>query len=398
VRGIVVPEPAEDFTADPVELFFDLGYVLAFSQLVGHLVHHPHWPGVGEAALLFWLLWLPWQQFTWSANAVSGNGRLVRLLFLIGTAASIPMAASVSTAFEDGGPVFAISLAVIQVLALGTMGLAADQTDGVRRTIRRWGSIIGVAVLVLVAGSFLDDGARVGAWVVSTAIIVIGMADAGRGEWIIRTGHFAERHGLILIIALGEVIVAIGAPVVASLEEGAGLPSATVVALVGAGVFAGTLWWAYFDRPGPALEHQGAGIDADANRRGRFARDVYTASHAPLIAGIILAAAGLEEIALHPADPVPTPFLVMLGGGLALGVVGIAAAVWRAFRVIARERVVAAVAIAALLALLHDVDGAWLLVAVDAVLIGALVVEHRRVEQPSRPAPGPGSPEVAAAG
>ncbi len=85
MRGIVVPERSEDFTTDPVELFFDLGYVLAFSQLVGHLVHHPDWAGVGEVALLFWLLWLPWQQFTWAANAVSGSQlskeRLLRLAY-----------------------------------------------------------------------------------------------------------------------------------------------------------------------------------------------------------------------------------------------------------------------------------------------------------------------------
>ena len=383
MRGIVVPDRNEDFTADPVELFFDLGYVLAFSQLVGHLVHHPTWVGVGEAALLFWLLWLPWQQFTWSANAVSGNGRLVRLLFLVGAATSIPMAASVSTAFDDGGPVFAISLAVIQLLAVATLSLAIalDQGGGVRSAILRWSTLSLAAMAVLIVGAFLDDGARVVAWLLATVVIVVAMIDAGRGEWIIRTGHFAERHGLIVIIALGEVIVAIGSPVVATLEAGEGLAASTVVALVGVGVFAGALWWAYFDRPGPALEHRGERIDG-GHQRGRYARDVYTISHAPLVAGIILAAAGLEEIALHPDDPVPTAFRAMLGGGLALGVVGVSAAVWRAFRVAARERLVAELALAALLVAARDVDGAWVVVLVDLVLVAALLVEHARIEGP----------------
>lgn len=392
MRGIVVPERAEDFTADPVELFFDLGYVLAFSQLVGHLVHHPDWSGVGEVALLFWLLWLPWQQFTWSANAVSGNGRFVRLLFLLGAATSIPMAASVSTAFDDGGPVFAVSLAVIQLLALGTMGLVADQGEVLRRTIARWGAITTIAIVVLVLGAFLDDGARIGAWILSTAVIMVAMVDAGRGEWIIRTGHFAERHGLIFIIALGEIIVAIGLPVAGALEEGAGLPASTVVALAGAGVFAGTVWWSYFDRPGPALEHRAEDVEDVGNSRGRYARDVYTAAHAPLVAGIILAAAGLEEIALHPDEPVPTAFLVMIGGGLALGAAGVALAVARAFGIVARERIGAALAIAALLVLLRDVDGAFLLVVVDVVLIVSLVVEHLRVEHPYRGERRPAGP------
>jgi len=398
VRGIVVPERSEDFTTDPVELFFDLGYVLAFSQLVGHLVHHPDWAGVGEVALLFWLLWLPWQQFTWSANAVSGNGRLVRVLFLLGAATSIPMAASVSTAFDDGGPVFAVSLAVIQLLALGTMGLVADQGDVLRRTIIRWSAITTIAIVVLVVGAFLDGGARVAAWLLSTVVIMVAMADAGRGEWIIRTGHFAERHGLIFIIALGEIIVAIGAPVVETLEEGAGLPASTVLALGGAGVFAGTVWWSYFDRPGPALEHRAEGVEDAGNNRGRYARDVYTAAHAPVVAGIILAAAGLEEIALHPDEPVPSAFLAMLGGGLALGAAGVAAAVARAFGIVARERIGAALGIAALLALLRDVDGALLLVVVDAVLILGLVLEHLRVERPHRAERRPAAPVPEGAG
>jgi len=398
VRGIVVPERSEDFTTDPVELFFDLGYVLAFSQLVGHLVHHPDWAGVGEVALLFWLLWLPWQQFTWSANAVSGNGRLVRVLFLLGAATSIPMAASVSTAFDDGGPVFAVSLAVIQLLALGTMGLVADQGDVLRRTIIRWSAITTIAIVVLVVGAFLDGGARVAAWLLSTVVIMVAMADAGRGEWIIRTGHFAERHGLIFIIALGEIIVAIGAPVVETLEEGAGLPASTVLALGGAGVFAGTVWWSYFDRPGPALEHRAEGVEDAGNNRGRYARDVYTAAHAPVVAGIILAAAGLEEIALHPDEPVPSAFLAMLGGGLALGAAGVAAAVARAFGIVALERIGAALGIAALLALLRDVDGALLLVVVDAVLILGLVLEHLRVERPHRAERRPAAPVPEGAG
>ncbi len=398
MRGIVVPERSEDFTTDPVELFFDLGYVLAFSQLVGHLVHHPDWAGVGEVALLFWLLWLPWQQFTWSANAVSGNGRLVRVLFLLGAATSIPMAASVSTAFDDGGPVFAVSLAVIQLLALGTMGLVADQGDVLRRTIIRWSAITTIAIVVLVVGAFLDGGARVAAWLLSTVVIMVAMADAGRGEWIIRTGHFAERHGLIFIIALGEIIVAIGAPVVETLEEGAGLPASTVLALGGAGVFAGTVWWSYFDRPGPALEHRAEGVEDAGNNRGRYARDVYTAAHAPVVAGIILAAAGLEEIALHPDEPVPSAFLAMLGGGLALGAAGVAAAVARAFGIVARERIGAALGIAALLALLRDVDGALLLVVVDAVLILGLVLEHLRVERPHRAERRPAAPVPEGAG
>ena len=381
MRGIEVPERTEDFTADPVELFFDLAYVLAFSQLVSHLVHHPTWRGVGEAALVFWLMWLPWSQFTWSANAVSGNGRTVRLLFLAGTAISVPMAASVSTAYGPGGPVFAISLALIYALAAATMALGVETGSDVYRSIRRFGLLAAAGTVVLVVGAFLDDGARVAAWLISAAIVLGAMVLAGNGAWIVRAGHFAERHGLIVIIALGEVIVAIGLPVVNGLEAGEGVPGRTLVALAASGVFGGLLWWGYFDRPGPALEHRAAQIGD--RERGRYVRDVYTLGHSVIVAGVIVAATALEEIALHPADGIPTAFRAMLAGGLAMTVAGVAFGIWVAFRVVPKERVAVAVVLSVLVLVTGSVDGLWVLVGVDALIGLTLLVEHRRIEHPS---------------
>ena len=380
MKGIEVPERTEDFTADPVELFFDLAYVFAFSQLVGHLVHHPDWNGVGEAALLFGLLWLPWSQFTWAANAVSGNGRVVRLFFLVGTVASVPMAASVSTAFGSGGPSFAISLSVIVLLGLATLTLGLQTGSEVFRSVLVWAWPNLVALVVIVAGGFVDGRARVTLWIIAAVIVVGAMVAAGGGEWIIRPGHFAERHGLIVIIALGEVVVAIGIPVVQALEEGVGLPGRTVVALIASGAFAGLLWWGYFDRPGPAIELRADEV-TDSKQKGRFVRDIYTWAHAPIVAGIILAAAALEEVTLHPEDPVPGEFRFMLFGGLALWVFGIVAAVWRSYRVIPRERAVAIVVIGLLLATASSWEGPILLIVVDLIILATLVVEHIRVER-----------------
>lgn len=121
MRGIPIPPREDDFTADPVELFFDLAFVFAFSRLVYLLVHDPTWSGVGEFALLFIVMWLPWTQFTWSANAVAGNRREVRSLFLVATVASVPMGASVTTALYGSGLVFAVSVAVIQAIGMVTM-------------------------------------------------------------------------------------------------------------------------------------------------------------------------------------------------------------------------------------------------------------------------------------
>lgn len=380
MRGIPVPDREEDFTADPVELFFDLAYVFAFSRLVWLLVHDPTWEGIGEFALLFTMIWLPWTQFTWSANAVAGNTRTARLLFLVATVVSVPMAASVTAAFDDGGAVFAISAALILSMGLFTLLFGADTDAELRSSLVRYSVPNFIAIVMMVVGGYLDREPRTVVWIVALVVVVIGTVRAGHSEWLVRPGHFAERHGLILIVALGEVIVALGVPVVDTLDEGGGLPATTLASIVATGVFACVMWWAYFDRPSPAMEHHHESIDAEGVGRGRFARDVYTYSHVPLVAGVILAAAALEDLALHPSDPAPTAFRWMLFGGLALYLLGVVVAIYRTFRIIAIERLIATGALAVLIGASSDVDGLWLVIAVDVVLLVTLALEHVRVE------------------
>ena len=214
VKGLVAPEQTEDYRADPVELFFDLAFVFAFSQLVSLLIHDATWTGAGEATLIFLLLWLPWAQFTWSANAVPGNNRLVRVVFLVATAASVPMAAAVTTAFDEGGRVFAIPLGLISMLGVGLLILAAERESENYGAVLRYSlpTIVGFTVIIL--GGFLEDEARVAAWIVGILIFVASTILAGSGEWAVRAGHVAERHGLIVIVAIAE-------PLVESLEDGA---------------------------------------------------------------------------------------------------------------------------------------------------------------------------------
>ena len=372
MRGIPLPERTEDFTADPVELFFDLAYVLAFSQLVGLLVDDPTWSGAGKAAVLFALLWLPWQELTWAANAVSGNSPSVRLIFLAATATSVPMAASTSTALGDGGPVFAVTLGIIMILGFVTQTLSFERGSQMHASVLRWVTLNLVALVVLLGGAFISGDGRIVAWLASAAIVVGAMIDAGRGDWLVRSGHFAERHALIVIVALGEVIVAIGLPVVVALDVGEGLPGRTSPRSP-PGAFVGLLWWGYFDRPGPALEHRGEMIEGD-HARGNFARDIYTWAHMPIVAGIIVSAAAVEEITLHPSEHVETPFRLMLLGGLALVVFGIAVATWRAFRVLPRERIAFAVVVAVVIQVMGgSVAGIVLLVIVDVLMALAFV-------------------------
>lgn len=377
MRGLLIPDLEEDFTADPVELFYDLAFVFAFSRLVAHLVHHPTWTGGAEAALLFAIIWLPWSWFTWSANAVPGNQRSVRAVFLVATAITIPMAASVESAFDDGGKVFAVSAAAIMIMSIALQILALDRESEVFRSAIALATPVVVSLGLLVAGGFVSGSARVGLWVAMVLVTFLGTVSAGNSEWIVRSGHFAERHGLILIIALGEVIVAIGIAVSGELDDG-GLSNELWLAMLLAGAFAGLLWWSYFDRVSPALEH--ASEQLTGQPRGPYTRDVYTWAHAPIIGGIIAAAAAAEEILLHPSDELYPEFRVMFVAGIVLYFGGIALAVFRAYRVVARERIVAIVAIAVLMATGGSLAGMWLLAGVVAILAVTLAAEHRRIE------------------
>jgi len=270
---------------------------------------------------------------------------------------------------------------VIILMALGLQlwghPVGSDQFNAVVQYA--WPNV--VAIVLLIAGGFVDGTARTLLWIGFLVVIFGSQVAAGSGDWIIRTGHFAERHGLIVIIALGEVVVAIGIPVVESLSEKASLPDETLLGLVAAGVMAGLLWWAYFDRILPALEHRGETLEGRA--RGHFARDIYTWIHVPIVAGIIATAAATEEILLHPRDPAPAEFRVMFAAGLGLFLGGIAVAAFRAFRAIAKERMAAMVAIATVALIGGSFDGVVLLLVIDAILAVSLVAEHVRIEQPA---------------
>ncbi|MCP4221726.1 MAG: low temperature requirement protein A, partial [Actinomycetia bacterium] len=235
------------------------------------------------------------------------------------------------------------------------------------------------AIVLLLIGGVTSEAWQIGLWIAAVAVLIINTIDAGSNDWLVRPGHFAERHGLIVIIALGEVLVAIGAPVVETLSEGHRFDASLVVALTASGLLAGLLWWSYFDRPLPALEHRHQEL-TDPNDSARFARDVYTYNHYFIVGAILIAAAALEEIMLHPTDPLPTAFRWMLFTGISAYLLGVVLSIFRAFSALAVERLVAVAALAVLIALTASLDGVWLLVLVDVLLLVVLAVEHYRVE------------------
>lgn len=383
MRNVPIPSREEDFTADPAELFFDLSFVFAFSRLVFHLVHHPTLEGFGEFVLLFTLIWIAWSNFTWSANAVAGNSRFVRAVFMLATAISLPMAASLEAPFGDASIVFAVTVSAILTMPILTGLVLLAEEEAVRSSNNRYLLFTLAAIGLVLAGGFTDGGWQLGLWIVSIAVLIVNTIVAGSADWLVRPGHFAERHGLIVIVALGEVLVAIGAPVVETLSDGERLDGNLVAALTASGLLAGLLWWSYFDRALPALEHRHHEL-SDPNESARFARDVYTYNHFFIVGAILVAAAALEEIMLHPADPLPSSFRWMLFIGISGFLLGVVMSVIRAYWSLAVERLAAVAALAGLIVLSASLAGVWLLIAVDVLLLLVLAVEHYRVEVAQR--------------
>jgi len=326
-KSIVSPE---DQGATFVELFFDLVFVFAITQVTHYAAHHLDAQGIVRSVLVFWLIWWGWTQFTWALNAANTDHHEVRVGTLVSTAVAFVMAACVEHAFsaEVGQALwFALSYIGVRTLGLGLYyRVAAANDDEQRSAVARFGilSLSGFAAVVL--GAFLDPSLRI--WVWSGAVLLdLGASKvASRSSgWSLNGGHFAERHGLIVIIALGESLIVAGSAVVGSAVESATVEILTISAL--ALLMTCLLWWTYFGWVREVLEERLMSVDV--SRQPRLARDAYSLGHFPLVCGIIALAVGFEAV-FHPDDYSVVQAGVALGSGLGLFLVSTAAALWRA--------------------------------------------------------------------
>lgn len=356
-------------SADPVELFFDLVYVFGVARLVGFLHDDLTLATAGEALLLLGMLWWAWSQFTWAASATGTSTRAVRATFLAATIATVPLAAAVPNAFGADGAVFGIGYAAVRLLGLAVY-LVGSPDPAHRRTVARFAALSLVAPALAVAGGFAPDDVRWIVWVV-VLVVEVGAAIASGGqEFRIVPSHFSERHGLFVIVALGETVVAVGLAVSGQLQE-----PTTLLALGLGGLFGATLWWAYFDRVAPAAEAALAGAHGAA--RAVLARDLYTLGHFPVVSGIVLSAVALEFVAAHPDDPLGSDVARVMAAGSALIWVGLALLSWRATTRVPEVRLGLAAALVVSVLLLGDASGLVALAVVDLLVVGGLLLEER---------------------
>jgi low temperature requirement protein LtrA len=312
----------EEQRATWLELFFDLVYVFAVTQISTYLLAHYTWRGAFEALVLLLVVWWAWIYTTWMANWFDPDAVPVRLVLVTVMLLSLLMSVSIPTAFGENGLLFAASYAALQVFRNGFNVAVADRGSAWRASFTR---ILAWSVLVApiwIAGGLVEGRARLLAWLLALGLDYLGPAvrywTPGLGkspvsDWQIEGAHFAERFQLFIIIALGESIVVTGAT-----ASRTGVSGLVVAALSVA--FAGSvaLWWLYFDRV--AVHAQARMLSAPD--RERLGRDAYTYLHIPIVAGIILVAVGDEIAIAHPMHVEGVSVALAIAGGPALYLLG----------------------------------------------------------------------------
>jgi low temperature requirement protein LtrA len=376
-RSITSPE---DQSATFVELFFDLVFVFSVTQIVSLLHDGLDLQTVGGAILIFWMVWWAWTQFTWTLNAADTTHPAIDIGTLIATAVAFLMAVALPDAFGERGIFFALLYVLVRSLGLILYVWVSWSNPAQRLAVRNFGLLsIGGMVAVIIGGA-VGGSAQYVIWVIAIILDVIAAAIGGQSEhWYLHPDHFTERHGLFVIIALGEVLI-----VAASGFAGVEWTNALIAAAIFAVALTCGLWWSYFPRAKPALDH--ALESCEGSARSKMARDAFSLLHFPMLCGLIAYAAAVEEVILHPADPLPLEARVILAVGLVLFVGGLALSIWRASGRLLVLRLAITLATAVIVVLVSGVAG-WVSLAIAFVgLLVVVIAEELTFKLPSHEA------------
>jgi low temperature requirement protein LtrA len=369
-----------------LELFFDLVFVFALTQVTALMAADLTGRGLLRGLLILGLLWWSWTGYAWLFNLVVADEGVVRLLLFAAMTALFIMALTIPEAFDDlpgglpGPVVFACCYLAVRLLHLTFFWFLSRDDPRLRRQVIRFTPSVAGGTGFLVVASQADGTAQTVLGALALLADFGGTFLGGSSGWRLRSaGHFAERHGLIGVIALGESIVAIGVGVAA-------LPISwpIVVASVLGLVVAAALWWAYFDVSALVGERALAGAP-DKDRAG-LGRDAYSFLHVPLMAGIVLVALGMKKVLEYVgdtehhdlSDPLTALALLALYGGVAAYLAGHVAFKLRTARTLSVSRIVAALLLVALLPLAAALPALTALAVLTAVVVGLLAYETVR--------------------
>jgi low temperature requirement protein LtrA len=350
----------------PLELFFDLVFVLALTQCTALMASEPTWTGIGKGLLVLGVLWWSWVGYAWLTSVLDPEEGGVRIVMFAAMAALLVAALCVPGAFGDDAVLFAIAYGVVRAAHIALFLLASRGDPRLRQSVLglAGGSAIGVGLLVAASGA---DGWLQGAlWALA---LLLDMGEPflfGSEGWSLEhPGHFAERHGLIIIIAIGESIVAIGVGATSGVD--AGVVAAATLGIV----VAAAIWWLYFDVVAMLAERDLTRLP-EGRARNEQARDTYSYLHFPMVAGIVLGALGLKKTLADVGAELDTVTAFALLGGASIYLLGHVGQRLRNVGTVNNHRLVAAIVALALVPVAVRLP-ALATLAVLAVLLWVLI-------------------------
>jgi len=354
----------------PLELFFDLVFVLAITQCTALMAAEPTWAGLAKGVLVLGVLWWAWVGYAWLTSVVDPEEGEVRLVMFAAMAALLVVALCVPDAFGDSALLFACAYGVVRGAHIALFLLASRDDPAFRQSVLGLGGGTALGVGLLIAAAFFDGWLQGGLWVLA---LLLDMGEPflfGSEGWRLVPHHFAERHGLIIIIALGESIVAIGIGAEFGVDAGV-----VVAAILGIAV-AAALWWLYFDVVALLAERDLARLEGrELNER---ARDAYSYLHFPMVAGIVLLALGLKKTIADVGESLDGVIATAMLGGTALYLLAHVAVRLRNVHTVNRHRLVAAVLLVALVPAAVEVPALVTLAAIALVLAVLIRLEAVR--------------------
>src|SRR5919201_5033612 len=273
----------------PLELFFDLVFVFAITQVTGFVAHDPSWTGLLEGLAILAALWFAWESYVWLANRAASDEGAVRVVLLSAMGALLVASLAVPRAFGDDGVIFGVAYLAVRSMHLVAFSVIARGDPELRGVVLRLATTILPAAFLIVLAGALDGTAQALCWIAALSVDYGGLIVRGTAGWRVIPGHFAERHSLMIIIALGESIVSVGVG-----AAGIGLDARIIVAALLGFAVAAAMWWAYFDFVAIVAERRLR--SAPGPERVRIARDSFTYLHLPMVTGIVLFALGVKKL------------------------------------------------------------------------------------------------------
>ena len=373
----------EQATVTSLELFFDLVFVFALTQVTAFMADELSWQGILRGALVLMLLWWAWTAYAWLANIASTEERSIQLAILAGMAAMFVLALCIPEAFDDlpgglqGPVVLAVCYLIFRAMHLVMYMILSREDAEFRKQVLRFAFSVAVSTALLLLASQFEGWQQTGLWTLALLADYVGTALGGFRGWRLPSpGHFSERHGLIIIIALGESIVAIGVGVAKEPITWV-IIAASMLGLI----LSSALWWAYFDVSALLGEH--ALATEPAETRARLARNAYSFAHLPLMLGIVLGAFGLKEVLLYVSDsshhsltdPLPTVALAALVGGVVTYLLGHVIFKWLTVHTLSVVRLAAAGVLLLSIPLIAGLPALVQLAIVTVIVVCAVLIE-----------------------